>query len=844
MRTARIFLLGTTKSSKRSLLKTLLKDQFQESGAEGDEGVTLWQWHPFKNQQNCDLVEKYMTEDLKDSQIEIWELSDNQVFQKVHPIYYTSTALYVITCHSPKPNCKSVVNFINTIQCKNPGSSILIVMIVSDINEEVKGTRTSVPDQYFQFLLNSIMDNEKNQLDSLQEEMEQIRSLDANEEATEKIKLLTQLLHTRPKLPKQVHVLNFSTNQGSDIIQSALLRNCIDQMRDAKWEHQKELDIIRDKIVELKESQTILATWSSLQEYFFTKIQTTNQKLFEKLMSFLHKTGGILDLQKCGWNQLDLDNHFICVNPLVFTKLLCRFHIAEETQEFRLTSSHFWPDKQNKPSVESLIEVLETVQVRGIIPETLFPVLWQEFPTLDESQVKLLLQVFISLGMLLPLHSSLHCSSLTTLSLPTYPTLSPKKYYYASVIDCFNDLRPQLNWTQKPFPGDLQISCWFRFILGDPPEGLMQRLLCCCHQAIHKQATYQHLWKHGVLIRAGDVMLCIEYTSGNIKRFHITGRINTDFQGSEATAIQMTWLKMAPLILAAISMLSSFHGLMYSTYLVPLGKYFYEPIETATNSTHQHVFSTGSCLQAWTHKKPLIIERERILKVDHLLPFEVQKPVGSISVMMEFILSKKEEICSQSEESPLIVDNYLAARYSTQVAVPKTKKKATLQIKWKLDEGNRSSQRTNNNIEGGGLSVKDNGKNSCTGVDSSKGTFQNLNETQTGVLNENEIDGRIMNGRVMSEENENSIAVRIASSFVASIMVMALAQHLVEESSVSVGNIAKITATTATAVQAGDIDAAVNAVFDVVNKVNDMLEVRHSSPDNEAPRKSKFCILM
>ncbi|CAI9714706.1 XP_036364909.1uncharacterized protein LOC118766001 [Octopus vulgaris] len=678
MRTARIFLLGTTKSSKRSLLKTLLKDQFQESGAEGDEGVTLWQWHPFKNQQNCDLVEKYMTEDLKDSQIEIWELSDNQVFQKVHPIYYTSTALYVITCHSPKPNCKSVVNFINTIQCKNPGSSILIVMIVSDINEEVKGTRTSVPDQYFQFLLNSIMDNEKNQLDSLQEEMEQIRSLDANEEATEKIKLLTQLLHTRPKLPKQVHVLNFSTNQGSDIIQSALLRNCIDQMRDAKWEHQKELDIIRDKIVELKESQTILATWSSLQEYFFTKIQTTNQKLFEKLMSFLHKT----------------------------------------------------------------------------------------------------------------------------------------------------------------------ISCWFRFILGDPPEGLMQRLLCCCHQAIHKQATYQHLWKHGVLIRAGDVMLCIEYTSGNIKRFHITGRINTDFQGSEATAIQMTWLKMAPLILAAISMLSSFHGLMYSTYLVPLGKYFYEPIETATNSTHQHVFSTGSCLQAWTHKKPLIIERERILKVDHLLPFEVQKPVGSISVMMEFILSKKEEICSQSEESPLIVDNYLAARYSTQVAVPKTKKKATLQIKWKLDEGNRSSQRTNNNMEGGGLSVKDNGKNSCTGVDSSKGTFQNLNETKTGVSNENEIDGRIMNGRVMSEENENSIAVRIASSFVASIMVMALAQHLVEESSVSVGNIAKITATTATAVQAGDIDAAVNAVFDVVNKVNDMLEVRPSSPDNEAPRKSKFCILM
>lgn len=212
--------------------------------------------------------------------------------------------------------------------------------------------------------------------------------------------------------------------------------------------------------------------------------------------------------------------------------------------------------------------------------------------------------------------------------------------------------------------------------------------------------------------------------------------------------------------------------------------------------------------------------------------------------MMELILSMKEEICSQSEEIPLIFDNYSATRHSIQMAVPKTKKKAMLQIKWKLDEENKSSSKTNNNLEGEGLFVNDDDKNSCIGADSSKGTLRNLKETKTGVSNEDKIDGRTIDGRLMSEENEKSIAVRIASSFVASIMVMALAQHLVEESSVSVGNIAKITATTATAVQAGDIDAAVNAMFDVVNKVNDMLEVKSSSPNDEGPRKSKFCILM
>ncbi|GAB1599342.1 hypothetical protein Ahia01_000211400 [Argonauta hians] len=746
----------------------------------GDAVSTIWVGGDFTD---------FDVENLRGSKVDIWELSDH----------------------------------------KNPGSSILIVMIVNNLSENIKGTRIFIPDQYLQFLMNSIMDNEKNQLDSLQEEIEQIRSLDTNEETTKKIKILTQLLNTRPKLPKQVHVLNAVTTQGSDIIQSAVLQNCMQQIQDIMWEHEVELNNMKDKLFQLEESEAILSTWHSLQEYFFENSSKPNLKLFDNLMSFLHNTGHIIDLHQCGWNQQDVNNHYICVNPIVFIRILCRFHIGEESQVFRLTSSHFWPNKQNKPSVESMVQVLETAQDRGIIPETLFPVLWQEFRmTFNESEVKLLLQAFVSLGMLHPLHPSIYGSSVTPLSLPTYPGLSPNKYYYATVIDCFNDLRPQLNWTPKPYPGDLQISCWFRFILN-PPDGLMQRLLCCCHQAVHKDASYQHLWKHGILVRTGEVMLCIEYTSGNITRFQVTGRINSDFHGSEDTAIRMTWLKMAPLILSAISMIHSFQGLIYSTYLVPLGKYFYEPIEIATDSSHHHVFSTGSCLRAWTHKKPLIIEhidKERILKVNHLFPFEVQKPVSSITAMMELILSMKEEICSESEDSSLITENYSAAKYSVQVSVPKTKKKTSHQIIWKLDEESKESPETsNNNIEGDNR------------AHSSKEMTPEMEESR--IEEEN-----TTNSRIMSEKNENSIAVRIASSFVASIMVVALAQHFVEESSIPVGNIAKITATAATAVQAGDIDAAVSAVFDVVHKVNDMLEVKFNTNRKVASPKSKFCILM
>ncbi len=61
----------------------------------------------------------------------------------------------------------------------------------------------------------------------------------------------------------------------------------------------------------------------------------------------------------------------------------------------------------------------------------------------------------------------------------------------------------QLNWSSKPFPGDVQVNWRITFPEGAPPPGLLSKLLVVCKAAVH--APYHYLWRHGVLITHGEV---------------------------------------------------------------------------------------------------------------------------------------------------------------------------------------------------------------------------------------------------------------------------------------------------------------------------------------------------
>ena len=65
------------------------------------------------------------------------------------------------------------------------------------------------------------------------------------------------------------------------------------------------------------------------------------------------------------------------------------------------------------------------------------------------------------------------------------------------------NFQQQLNWTSRPFPGDVQVNWRYTFPAGDPPDGLLSTLLFVCRRAV--ECSYHYHWRHGVLIKTGEV---------------------------------------------------------------------------------------------------------------------------------------------------------------------------------------------------------------------------------------------------------------------------------------------------------------------------------------------------
>ena len=69
----------------------------------------------------------------------------------------------------------------------------------------------------------------------------------------------------------------------------------------------------------------------------------------------------------------------------------------------------------------------------------------------------------------------------------------------------------QLNWTAKPFVGDMQVTWSFHL---DVHAGLLQRLLAVVLFLCRQCSNYRHLWRTGVLLRVGEVIETNERPSG------------------------------------------------------------------------------------------------------------------------------------------------------------------------------------------------------------------------------------------------------------------------------------------------------------------------------------------
>ncbi len=62
-----------------------------------------------------------------------------------------------------------------------------------------------------------------------------------------------------------------------------------------------------------------------------------------------------------------------------------------------------------------------------------------------------------------------------------------------------------LNWTPKPFQGDIDITWRYEFLSCSITPGMTTRMLSYCRNHCPTQAVYHHYWTDGVLMKMGQV---------------------------------------------------------------------------------------------------------------------------------------------------------------------------------------------------------------------------------------------------------------------------------------------------------------------------------------------------
>ena len=64
----------------------------------------------------------------------------------------------------------------------------------------------------------------------------------------------------------------------------------------------------------------------------------------------------------------------------------------------------------------------------------------------------------------------------------------------------------QLNWTPRPFRGDVQVAWRYTFESQNPPAGLLTQMLTTVTRAT-TDCAYKYVWRDGALIRIGEVCM-------------------------------------------------------------------------------------------------------------------------------------------------------------------------------------------------------------------------------------------------------------------------------------------------------------------------------------------------
>ncbi|XP_064633627.1 malignant fibrous histiocytoma-amplified sequence 1 homolog [Lineus longissimus] len=848
----KIFVLGDLSSGKTSMVQNLVGNS-SISLPNPTDGVNIQTWYPFKeNSQNVALIgDDQLTDSEKCLRLEIWDLSGRPVTQGAHQVYMTRDALYIIVFNvTDQASCDGVAKFVDAVEARSPGSLIILVSTRSDkiVSEEKRRSRNKS-------VMQSIVDNEKKHVTSIKEEMDRLRQGPVDMKTLRRIEDLEYLLYRRPRFAESVISVSNTTGKGIETLRRVVLTRALDIDIYPHTVHQVTPNGLQlyDELNQLSRCEgKVVISWEEYHNVAFRDDKVKCEDDLETETYFLHATGAILDVRFTCYPD-DPNSRYICLNPAAVASAICGLHVDDNKKSFKFEARRFWPKESGycKPDPGILVRALEEIPANGFVRETLLPLLWQE-TKFSADQILMMIQLLYRLGILAPLTSL--SDQVDELELPYYQSLSVTRKHFVPLLNLLPDNKPQLNWTPKPFKGDIQINWRYEFPIGYPP-GCMERLLACCHQAKNAE-SYQHTWKYGMLLKICDALICINYEEAY---FDICCRVNADEEGREKAAVETLWLHLSIFIHAVEKMLQEWRGVYWRISLVPFGAVFFKGDKLDCDP----VFDFYECSIRSTREFVLTFldgDKEHHLDLDLLMP-NLAEDVTSISKWMKTMIALRESLIKSTSSLGTHSFSTLASsngQHSVTSFVTRKNKKKNIEIKWKLDNEIEVPKRVENyaktDVE---IDPKIEKDNVDTDRDNMKETSKVMDITENGEITPEEGE-KLLQGKVLTKDEESKEVDRVASGFVASILAQSVADYITSEyednkyestQTLPLSNVvvtaaqaeaAKVTAEAAVATQSGDVDGAARAVLAAAKTVQQAVDKANAnhSPNGKRRRKS------
>ncbi|XP_071489366.1 uncharacterized protein [Diadema antillarum] len=860
-----MMVFGPGSGGKSSLVKSMCSGVAQRVDTPTD-GMEMTIWWPFRGTSNDTLLDRKLTAGERSLAVEVWDLSGRPVCQRCLHMFITPATLPLLVFNlADSESCDAVVqyaDFIHSRVCQRclhmfitPATLPLLVFNLADsescdaVVQYADFIHSRIPGMPFMLVgthLDELYDEEKRNAQSrrvleamstrtsqyskvFREEMGNIEKLAGKQQqhSKDRLRYLKKCLEKLPKGPPQLISVSTLTSKGLDEAKKAILSKILEKKNFPHLSHEirPETTKVFEEILTLRKKNVLLVPKHELDAIFKQNGVSTASEDTKEHTKFLQDAGALYPFAFPNSRGSAYSADVICVNPPSLAQAIHSIHLDSNNKAFRFESKRFWPKSvtAKKPTPSVLVKALEEVCTQGRVRECLLPLLCQSLQ-LDESQTIHLTELLTKLGILLKESKNSTEEEFGCLELPSYKSLSTQIVYQLPLLGLVPQNGPTLNWTPKPFRGDVQLGWRYRFQLGTPP-GLVAQLLAFCRSRV-RQTSYQHQWRSGLLLKLGQAL--VNVNEPEVTEFcpclDVVGRVTSDEEG-EHRATEIIWGAIARVLLITEQFLQEWPGFYRMVTITPFSTFYTcssSEIDLAPEIPLQlclHTLHAG-------HTSINLAQNGASYDINLGLMFPtIGDPSQSVNDWLESMAqstSSDNDACpSPVSETPSTLPD--ATRLSDEVA----------------ESSNSTPEKAGGGVEAETYKSSPMAKDKKVAKKKAVEIKWDLTEETTTKI---------------SSEDELKEAKKVAKAFVAVVLAEAMARYIAQSEVTTNGHAgnksdarhaaARASAQAARAAQSGDPEAAAKAVIAAVKAVEDVTNPKKSRTRIRSPVKSKMCTVI